>query len=427
MNFTQNQKINQVSENTIVVGIDIASETHYARAFDWRGIELCNFTKFDNSAEGFLKFNEWLENLKKESKKDGILAGAEPTGHYWFSLASYLMEKQIKFVLVNPFHVKRSKELDDNHPSKTDIKDPKTIAKLVIEGRYSEPYIPEGVYADLRVATNNRFRITKEINSIKNHINRWFDIYFPEFKKVFSSFDSLSSMLVIQKAPLPKDLIKLGEDGINNLWREKKIRSVGRKRAKTLYEAAKMSIGCSKGLDLAKIEIEMLLEDYSNKKAQLESINTMIENLCLQIEGVEYLLEINGIGITTVAGFLSEVGDIRRFKSPKQVQKLAGLSIKESSSGKHKGQSSISKRGRKRLRALLFQVSMPLVSKNKEFKEIHNYYTTRPNGPLKKKQSLIAICCKLIRVFYAILSKCIKYDSDKLVSDIKRSTDSVAA
>lgn len=42
------------------------------------------------------------------------------------------------------------KEPDDNSPNKTDRKDLKTIAKLVIEGRYSISYIPEGIYADLR-------------------------------------------------------------------------------------------------------------------------------------------------------------------------------------------------------------------------------------------------------------------------------------
>lgn len=40
MNYTQNEKISQVSEETLVIRIDIASEVHYARAFDWRGIEL---------------------------------------------------------------------------------------------------------------------------------------------------------------------------------------------------------------------------------------------------------------------------------------------------------------------------------------------------------------------------------------------------
>ena len=44
MNCKQNQRFNQVKESTFVVGIDIdiGSITQYARAFDWRGIELGN-------------------------------------------------------------------------------------------------------------------------------------------------------------------------------------------------------------------------------------------------------------------------------------------------------------------------------------------------------------------------------------------------
>nr|WP_234702057.1 transposase [Desulfotomaculum nigrificans] len=44
----------------------------------------------------------------------------EPTGHYWLKLASIIKEHSMKIVLVNPFHVKRSKELDDNNPTKND-------------------------------------------------------------------------------------------------------------------------------------------------------------------------------------------------------------------------------------------------------------------------------------------------------------------
>ena len=44
----------------------------------------------------------------------------------------------------------------------------------------------------------------------------------------------------------------------------------------------------------------------------------------------------------------------------------------------------------------------------------------RANNPLKKKQSVIAISCKLIRVFYAILANGVTYDSQKLLSDIHR-------
>lgn len=39
MNYTQNEKIEQVTDTTLVVGVDIGSQTHYARAFDNRGRE----------------------------------------------------------------------------------------------------------------------------------------------------------------------------------------------------------------------------------------------------------------------------------------------------------------------------------------------------------------------------------------------------
>jgi len=67
----------------------------------------------------------------------------------------------------------------------------------------------------------------------------------------------------------------------------------------------------------------------------------------------------------------------------------------------------------------LFQGIMPLVAKNQEFRELHQYYTTRPN-PLKRKQSLILLCCKLIRIFFALLTKKIAYNPEKMMKDIRR-------
>ena len=53
-------------------------------------------------------------------------------------------------------------------------------------------------------------------------------------------------------------------------------------------------------------------------------------------------------------------------------------------------------------------------AKNPEFRELHNYYTTRRLNPLKKMQSLMAIAAKLIRVFFAMLTKGVDYDPKKL-------------
>ena len=149
---TQNEKITAITEKTLIIGIDVGSETHYARAFNWRNFE---FSKkplmFSNTEEGFATFKAWIEELKVKHGMEKVIPGMEPTGHYWFNLGRFLQENGMKPVHVNPHHVKKSKELDDNNPSKNDRKDPKVIAALVNEGRYQYPYIPDGIYAEIRV------------------------------------------------------------------------------------------------------------------------------------------------------------------------------------------------------------------------------------------------------------------------------------
>lgn len=40
MNLTQNDRLKQVTSDTLIVGVDVRSQTHFCRAFDWRGFEL---------------------------------------------------------------------------------------------------------------------------------------------------------------------------------------------------------------------------------------------------------------------------------------------------------------------------------------------------------------------------------------------------
>ena len=425
---TQNKKIEAITEKTLVVGIDVGSETHYARAFDHRGIEYSKKPfKFSNDEAGFASFKAWILEYKEAHDKDKVVPGMEPTGHYWFNLGKFLQDNDMKPVLVNPHHVKKSKELDDNSQTKNDRKDPKVIAGLVREGRYMIPYLPDGVYADLRTASNMRFQIQSELTRILNRISRWFNIYFPEYKTVYGNLDAFSGMLVLKTAPLPKDILTLGVDGIDKIWRDAKLRAVGKKRAQTLVNAAEHSVGSKEGAIAARVEIRMLIEDYESRNARLQEVMALIEELVKKIPMTEKLLAIKGVGIKTVSGFLAEVGDISRFKSPKELQKLAGLALVENSSGKHKGETTISRRGRKRLRYLLFEVAMSLVSKNREFAELHNYYTTRKQNPLKKMQSLMVVAAKLIRVFYAMLTKGVDYDPKKMSEDIRRPLISLKA
>ena len=71
MNYnTQNAKIASITEKTLIVGIDVRSETHFARAFDWRNYEYSKKPlEFSNSESGFETFKAWVENIAEEHKE----------------------------------------------------------------------------------------------------------------------------------------------------------------------------------------------------------------------------------------------------------------------------------------------------------------------------------------------------------------------
>ena len=312
---------------------------------------------------------------------DKIMPGMEPTGHYWFNLGKFLQDHGMTPVHVNPHHVKKSKELDDNNPSKNDRKDPKVIAGLVKDGRYFRPYILTGVYAEIRALSGLQVLAQSEITRLKNRIARWFSIYFPNYKDVYGNIGAVSGLMVLKTAPLPEDIVKLGVDGVNRIWRNAKLRGVGLKRAKTLVTAAEHSIGSREAQDAARIELRILLADYEMQTAREAELMSLIGKKIAEVPYVDKLLEIKGIGLKTVTGFVAEVGDITRFDDPRQLQKMAGYAIVKDESGRHKGESHISYRGRKRLRYVLYEAAVSVVSHSTEFRSIHQYYTTRENNP----------------------------------------------
>lgn len=417
MNYNQNKKIAQITSQTLIIGVDIAKFKHVARAQDFRGMEFGSPCYFENTKEGFGHFLTWISELKREQDMEKVMVGMEPTGHYWFNLAHILKENEIKFVVVNPLHVKKSKELDDNSPTKNDVKDAKVIAQLVKDGRYAEPTIPQGVYAELRVAKKIRDLLTDDLQTVQGQVHNWIDRYFPEFLTVFKKWEGKAALQFLKLYALPHEIVKFSEVELLAHLRKAVSRSVGLNKIRELKQAASKSIGLRQGSDMAKLELKTLLDKYDLIQFKFEELDSKIDILLDEIPGVPQMLAIKGVGRDTVAGFFAEVGDLNDYTHPRQIIKLAGLSLKENTSGKHKGKTTITKRGRKKLRALLFRVCMILVAKNSAFKELHAYYTQRSDNPLKKMQSLIALCNKLIRIFFSIGKKQFEFSEEKMLKD----------
>ena len=418
--FSKNDKLSFISDDMLIVGCDIGSETHYVRAIDARGRELSKkVLAFENDAEGFWKAHDWAVQLAAANDKKQIVLGLEPTGHYWFCLAAWMVSNGISVVQVNPYAVKQTKELEDNSQQKDDRKDPKLIANLVKDGNYGMPYLPEKVYAELRRLSMFREQLTEDRNRSMNRLHREMKIYFPEYKDAFGKIDGAFCMAVLKEAPFPEDILKLGGEGIREIWHQAKLRGRGYSRAAEIVKYAETSIGLKDGTAAGRKAVRWFAEKIMELDEELAEIENRLNEKCREIPHAENVLEIPGIGGKILSGILAEMGDISRFDDAKELQKLSGLGLVSCSSGKHKGETRISHRGRKRLRYWLFQAARSAVAHGEEYKWIHAHYTTRAGNALQKMQSLIVIACKLLRVIYTMLKTGKPYDPEKLLKDIR--------
>jgi transposase len=427
MNYTQNHKLTQITPSTLIVGIDVAKDKHVARAQDDRGFEFGKRLIFENRIHGFQTLLDWAKKHMKDNQKSHVIFGMEPTGHYWLNLAYFLKARGHDFVLVNPMHVKKSKELDDNSPTKNDTKDAKVIAQLIKDGRYSVPNLLDGIYAELREGVKVRDQLIRQLMMTEGRIQNVIQRYFPEFFDVFGDWEGKAALCTLKMFPFPSQIIQMTPEEILAKWKPFVTRGVGIRRATKLVEAAKKSIGIKTGTTFAQTEISYLLDQYELYHTQIEQLDQEIEDLLGHIPGAPEMIAIQGLGATTVAKILAEVGDIRNYHHPQQLVNLAGLSLREHSSGKYKGQTRINKRGRSGLRNALYRAIRPLVAHNPTFKALHKYYTNRPERPLKKQQSLIALCCKLLRVVFVIGQRQCAFDGSKLLQGIPQTKQLEAA
>lgn len=419
--FDKNRKLSFISDDMLILGCDVGSEIHYTRAIDTRGRELSKSAfSFCNTLEGFQSVKEWALEIATVNEKKQIVLGLEPTGHYWFCLASWLVSNGIRVVQVNPYAVKQTKEIEDNSQLKDDRKDPKLIANLVKDGNFGMPYLPEKLYADIRRLSMFRDQLNEDRIRNLNRLHREMKIYFPEYKDAFGKVDGAFCLEVLKVAPFPEDLKQLGIEGIKQIWHEAKLRGRGYVNAKSIFEHAEKSIGLTEGCESGKQAVKWFVTQILELNKQLSDIEHQLNQKCMEIPYAKNILDISGIGANTFSGILAEMGDISRFDDVKEIQKLSGLGLVACSSGKHKGETRISHRGRKRLRYWLFQAAKSAVAHADEFRELHAYYTTRAKNPLKKMQSLIVIACKILRVIYTILTKGTKYDPKKMLGDIIR-------
>ena len=408
-----NEKIERITPDTLICGIDIGKTKCCARFCDYRGLEVYHKVWFDKTENLDAIGCQITAAMYNENKTDVIIS-FEPTGHYWLNIDKYFKDCGQETVLMPTYTVKQAKEMHDQNPTKSDPKDALLIARLTSEGKYVKPIERDELYQNIYSGYSIYEDIQKEINRIRNKIHVWNDKYFPEVEKVYK-IDSVGIKPIYENQLLPNEIKNMTLENFTELMIKDNSRA-NKKSIMKLKELCEKSNGiCSDAF--TKKEIKRLYERFIEMLKELEEYEKELIELASQIDYVEKAVEITGIGYMSMIVIIAETGNLKKYEHAKTVLKMSGLSHKESSSGQKKGKKHISKRGRSKLRRNLKQVGICLVGKNNFFLQLHNYYTTERTNPLTKLVSINAIIRKFMYILMAIVKSGNSFDEEKAIRE----------
>ena len=392
-------KLKFIDNNTLLATVDIGKDSFsgYARCPDLSEVKASDFT---NNFSGFSRFWDILVRTKKAGGLEQIVLGFESTGSYAEPLLHFFKDKGVRLVQVNPMHTKRVKELCGNSPNKTDQKDPKVIADIIALGHALCVVIPQGAAAELRRLTQARERTIKRRTALFNQLHDLVFISFPEFLQVVKDIQTKSARYLLQHHAGPKDIVALGLDTLTKVLNRISRGRLGSAKAQALFEAASNSVGIHEGRISVNLEIQEMLEWIESCDRFAERLESEMNRHLEEIPYSRLLLSMKGIGLLTVAGLIGEVADFTHFKTQKEILKLAGMDLFEISSGKHRGQRRISKRGRPLLRKLLYFAALNTVRKGGI---MHQPYQKHLAKGMPRTKALIAIARKLLGIMLALV------------------------
>ena len=388
----------------IYVGIDIAKLDHYASAIDSDGVVLIEPFKFTNDADGFHTLSSRLESLPASDK---VIIGLESTAHYGNNLVRYLVSRSYNVCVLNPIQTSTMRK-NRIRKTKTDKVDTYIICQtLALQQSYRFVSFDDLDLMDLKSLGRFRQKSIKQRTRLKIQLKAYLDQTFPELQYFFKSgIHQKSVYALLKEAPTAK---AVGSMHLTHLAHLLDSASHGRFKKDTASELrvlARNSVGYPDSAIALQIvhaieQIELLDSQIAHVEAEMTDIMKYRDSVIMTIPGIGY---INGGMI------LGEIGDIRRFSSPKQLLAFAGLDPSVSQSGQFEAKKTrMSKRGSKVLRYALVNAAHNAVKNNATFQA---YYDAKMAQGRTHYNALGHCAGKLVRVIYKMLTENIEFNLD---------------
>jgi transposase len=382
------------------LGIDIGKNNHVASMIGEDGKPIFRAFSFANTAEGGESLLAKLSGITPAELDIGL----EATGHYWLAVYSYLRDRGYKLHVINPIQTDGWRKGVEIRRRKTDVIDSVLIAELVRYGDFIETQLSEEAVLSLKNLTRFRSYLTDSIGDLKRKVICVLDQVFPEYQSVFSDVFGKTSKEILLQFSSPADFENVSADTLAALLATLSRKKMGLEAAEKLSSAASTSFGVTFCRDSFAFQLRMLIEQIKYIESQVKDTETEIGVIMSKLGSP--ITTIPGIGKTTGAVILGEIGSIDKFDSPAKLVAFAGIDAIVLQSGAFEGTSNrMSKRGSPYLRRALYQAALVAATGRNPDPVLRTFYLKKISEGKHHSTCVGAVSRKLCYIIHSVLKE----------------------
>lgn len=339
----------------------------------------------------------------------------ESTGIYHIPLLYFLRDKGFDCSVINPIITKNSTNINIRklHNDKFDSK---KAALVGLNASLKTSIIPEDSVVDLRNLIRDYYYFKDLQSAVILKLTAELKVSFPAYAKVFSKVTTQSSMKLLSRYPLPKDMLAASKDEIVDI-----IRSTARfgenyalRKYDAIITAAKDAALFGRALPSNAVRIRLYIDTYQEYQKHLDALLEVLHKTADQLKDttvygqISLLQSLPGIGFLSAVVLVAEMGSFELFSSPKKLYAYFGLDPAVKQSGKLNGDKvHMSKRGSSLARRILHMIALNNIKVDKGSATpvnpvVYDYYIRKCSGK-KKAVAMGAVMHKICNIIFAML------------------------
>ena len=390
-----------------IIAFDVSKGNAHYQSFLSPGKHIHKPKKMKWNKNDFEMLEKDIAELKEKSGNEKVSFVYESTGVYSLPLEKYLKDKGYDYYVISPLLSAKFRQTE-LHSNKTDPLDCKNIAMVYYNRELYKNSAEDNVYEQLRALNRYYEDQMEHIRKYKVTLRGYIDSIMPDYDECFPKKEIYTSiaMEILKKYPHPVKITKAKDSSmVKHL-----TKATGHDESFIRKHVARVKAWASNaysGVDEDDIRLSFITELVNDLEAKINEANNTIKQLidiAKKTPHFEQIVSVVGIGENLASRIIAELGDMKKYTSKNQIVSYAGLDPMIRQSGKYDGDHlSISKKGNKRLRCLLY---LAVVCNLRQAKNdpIYNFYQKKRQQaiPLKSKAAKIACAHKLLVIIYGL-------------------------